>query len=494
MHFFCSYNTCGRIRNSIGTRFQLYHPVAGCSDVYFDGKQKGVPAVYFDSLTPPTNPTVTLDTRVIEVDSQYYQGAINQELFVKTALADTACQLIPAVTGKPPEYTVVGIYKNEHWLHDPRFVVFNNTVDSPKADGGGAIVKSTTPATADQYLARCANTPFNFLNEKTCFLSNDPNVCAATGSASGTITLTYANFEKVFDASAGNRYIYAVQGLRQDPTEGTRIPYAPPCTASTRSRWIKVTDCSFGTPAASTSAVLASRIRSSTDTNPYVRDILFPAVGSSCAAADVSKYNFRVNVDGQCWLNVHQEHLQVFDFTAWVAAHNGGMKAIQQFAVPGNYTLSFPSWHDMVWFYVAGKNYREDLGRLGDSIELGTTPAVDAAFAVILPDPVDAGSGVVCGSPYEVANKPELFGSLSRGAFDAATAYFRTTTQDVLMKQRLNIWMIVALQGEDLLRQKVAWALSQVLVVTPESISRNEGSTEMFMVRLLGVRLYFSLS
>jgi hypothetical protein len=134
-------------------------------------------------------------------------------------------------------------------------------------------------------------------------------------------------------------------------------------------------------------------------------------------------------------------------------------------------------------WYIDGHNFRQDLGRLGDTVELGALPAVDAAFADILVHPSVAKSGVVCGSPNEVANKPELFGSLDLGAFDASTTSQRSTSIDALANQRLFVWMSIALNGGDQLRQKIAWVLSQLLVVSFDTIEVNH-VTENFMVRL----------
>ena len=83
------------------------------------------------------------------------------------------------------------------------------------------------------------------------------------------------------------------------------------------------------------------------------------------------------------------------------------------------------------------------------------------------------GSGVVCGSPYEVANKhPADSGTLGRGSFDLLTQYNRTSpqSQSHLVGQRETVWLEIALKGEDQLRQRMAWALSQILVVSPNSV------------------------
>ncbi len=77
---------------------------------------------------------------------------------------------------------------------------------------------------------------------------------------------------------------------------------------------------------------------------------------------------------------------------------------------------------------------------------------------------------LVCGSPFEVANNASLAGSSIGGAFDIVTSENKTTPENELMDQNLMIWMDVALSSKDQLRQRIAWALSQILVVSPYAV------------------------
>jgi hypothetical protein len=82
------------------------------------------------------------------------------------------------------------------------------------------------------------------------------------------------------------------------------------------------------------------------------------------------------------------------------------------------------------------------------------------------------GSVVVCGSPYETASVHTVdSGTFGRGGFELATQFNRTAPTDRLVEQRETVWLEIALNGEDQLRQRMAWALSQILVVSPNSIS-----------------------
>lgn len=92
-----------------------------------------------------------------------------------------------------------------------------------------------------------------------------------------------------------------------------------------------------------------------------------------------------------------------------------------------------------------------------------------------------SGTGaVVCGSPGEVANNPFL-----DGIFDSFTRFSRTTKIVNFGQQKKNIWLMSALGmhglGQDQLRQKMAWALSQILVVSSDAIDLGNTRTEFFM-------------
>ena len=90
-------------------------------------------------------------------------------------------------------------------------------------------------------------------------------------------------------------------------------------------------------------------------------------------------------------------------------------------------------------------------------------------------------SAIVCGSPFEVASSPDVnIGSRGRGGFDIATKFNKTVVQKDLEKQRETVWLEIAIQGKDQLRQRMAWALSQILVVSPSGIDITR-QTESFL-------------
>ena len=70
----------------------------------------------------------------------------------------------------------------------------------------------------------------------------------------------------------------------------------------------------------------------------------------------------------------------------------------------------------------------------------------------------DSGGSVVCGSHGEVANDLSLGGEALRGAFDIH--------QSSSVGDAQTVWTVLALNSADQLRQRMAWALSQIFVST----------------------------
>eukprot|EP00536_Pseudo-nitzschia_multiseries_P010764 jgi/Psemu1/204058/e_gw1.338.42.1 len=111
----------------------------------------------------------------------------------------------------------------------------------------------------------------------------------------------------------------------------------------------------------------------------------------------------------------------------------------------------------------------------------GSTQIVQLSSDILDEQARPSGPTIVCGSPYEVANThPTDTGSLGRGSFDLLTKYNRTLPLKRLEGQRETVWLEIALSGEDQLRQRMAWALSQILVISPDSLL-SDFQTESFV-------------
>ena len=123
------------------------------------------------------------------------------------------------------------------------------------------------------------------------------------------------------------------------------------------------------------------------------------------------------------------------------------------------------------------------LGRYGDVIRFRDLPneiRIDKVADHYGVGGNAAGKGlIVCGSPGEISND-KLLGDSD---FDLAQDYGErdTTSYAYFQAQREIVWATIALSASDQLRQKMAWALSQILVVVKDAINSRKRNTEIFL-------------
>lgn len=444
----------------------------GCLPILVDGEPLSAPEVFFDADTQPTWPLLNLDEygQVVKIT--------DQELYLKAELEDPKCLLIPDAHFKDVP-VVVAVLQGQYWLFDRQIQLEENTLDTPLPDGGGSLVIQTrlteaelaSDSRATNYEVACSNAHISFINIDFCELSYEPSTCTPRDSSDVPVTLEADTLRKIYDASGagmdGTRYLYAVQGLRQ---EASQVPYRPPCAAGSTSRWIP-SECFTADTGIQpeTNEAFRELISESTDDNSYMRDITFPLNGKSCDTEDKDKYGFLVNVAiGECWLNVHQSHLQVFDFTDWVNQHPGGKDAISTYS--DGSLLDFPGWHGMDRWHGWSEGYRAEIGRLGDQVKFSELPSALTTKGIAMTlGAYEAlqvtGPAVVCGTPNEVRNEPITAGPLLKGSLEG----FGGGRDSDIPEQRKYVWFEMALKAEDQLRQRVAWILSQILVVSPNA-------------------------
>lgn len=178
--------------------------------------------------------------------------------------------------------------------------------------------------------------------------------------------------------------------------------------------------------------------------------------------------------------------LQIYDMTKWFTqadtmaiefAEYGGRLPINEWAVDDGAVLSVPPEQGNKWFYdVINKNrwkHFRQLAKLDDVIKFRDLPnhietaEVEAAFGEFAVNNGKKGV-VVCGSVGEVANKPELgngFEWPGWWGFDD-----RRDASPFIGRQKHTVWTLLALNAKDQLRQRVAFALSQILVVAPSAL------------------------
>lgn len=119
--------------------------------------------------------------------------------------------------------------------------------------------------------------------------------------------------------------------------------------------------------------------------------------------------------------------------------------------------MNFPSSHPMQrWGLNRAK--LQYIGRLGDELEFADIPnyalksqTVAESLGVYVPKP-EGQNILVCGSPYEVAND-----EMSIPRFFVSQGEVEVLRDDEYEQQRKTIWTMIALHGDDQLRQRIAW-------------------------------------
>lgn len=372
-------------------------------------------------------------------------------------------------------------------------------MENPAPAGGGRTVRQTANIVEPELAAICSNVQRTFLNENHCVLSYDTQACEPltweyadeTSRPDFWLQLTPTNIRAIFEATAsrpeGPMYMYAVEGLRDRVKDDKDLD--PPC-ARVSSRWMRV-PCSgdADTLDPTMHEIFSMLLFYNEDDNPYVEDI-WNWYQLECPAPLYSLTGFEVNSNGTCYKHIHPDHLNVYDFTYWTlpTTHPGNSPTrnpIKEFAEMGLTTLTFPDWHTMDRWN--GNKYNFGMaGRLGDWVHYYDLPReirtqeINDLFG-FTPQGIqyeDSQGVMVCGSPNEIANDPTLEGAQGRGAFDALNWEFATTSEVDFIKQKRLIWTHIALTADDQLRQRVAWALAQILVISPNAIADGEFETE----------------
>lgn len=405
---------------------------------------------------------------------------------------------------------------NEIWIHNPTMEIVENTDTSPATDGGGEAFLRNLNVLDIEGSMQCANVPRSFMNEDTCELSTSPSACQAdyrrdsyfeVDLPEAYVRLTPEALRQIYLATKEEGspvYVYAVDGL--DIREDQSV--SKPCERETISVWRSV-PCSgaSGNVDSTVHAIFQELIdfeKVDLDdeyNNEYFLELWYPPVNDyeiSCPEGLMTISGFEVeDSDGDCWLSVHPDTQNVYDFTAWVRDHPGnnpstGFNPIQAVAENGDIIVNFPQSHEMGRWAVSEYEFPGGGGRLGDMVnfydfprELQTT-TIAQVLGVELADPGElttghlaaSGSGtLICGSVNEVSNDLLLDGSKGAAGFE-----FRFyDEQEELYHQRSAIWLKAAMEDPGQLRQRVAWALSQIFVVSLNGVEDGDFLTEAFL-------------
>jgi hypothetical protein len=384
------------------------------------------------------------------------------------------------------DYVYLRDLDGAYFRHDPRLSMLFNTLAAP-ANGSSLSSGVAIP--------RVAKT---FLNRDSCLLVDSLGADgSSTQYSSASFELNHTMLRHFY--TAGGKVVYVVEGLRLE------APYATsPCSGI--SRWRRHTGACGSDETAlgsSTKAALSAAISGSEDVNEHIVDV--EARDAVCTGA--SAIGAKLNVDGDCWEHVHPDTLNVYDFSYWPASHPGGATTISQFAVGGGTVLGYPASHDMDRW----KQHKKQLvylGRWGDRVDFQHLPSTLqlAELAALVGSSSSTPDSIVeaCGSPGEVANEPgrNLYNIFLTGKVsppdgrpaDVPTVVYpisadvvgklhdlnekRTRGVHKNLKQGKNIvWTMVVTQAPDQLRQRVAWSLYQIFVISDQSMKWNEIET-----------------
>ena len=178
------YKFCQAPQNFVGGSVYLEYQGECIGPVLFGSSMKGNPQIQFDEAVLPPKWLVNLPRdSVADMDLSYYEtmDPPRQRLLTVTTLKDPTCLTLTERGGEPA--IVIGRFVNDddetdYWIHDPRLVLQENTLETPLPDGGEKVVGQTKPnpnsTTSDGalYQSLCANVPRTFQNEASCYLSS----------------------------------------------------------------------------------------------------------------------------------------------------------------------------------------------------------------------------------------------------------------------------------------------------------------------------------
>lgn len=407
-----------------------------------------------------------------------------------------ACANIPDFVTGYDASPVFGRQPDGTWyVWTPTLQLEENTPSSPSSDGGGSVFVATDEQ------SKCMNAPRTWLNEDGCILSNSDTACKTSETLSGAnILLNEASIINFYHLNFENpRYVYAMKGFALDDSVSK---VHNPCEPGRVSRWeINVnTICSEPTVGLHNDTIIAlnEMLNQCSDANSFIKDCKFHDVdsGFACAVEDKVVREFAVQIGDDCYTLVHPEHMDVYDCTDWSSVHPGGELRIKQWAenssYPGWYmiypsnTPGIPS-HDMSR-WTNNHVYFQRVGRFGDNVKFRDLPNGLRTLAIAEeygadPESVAGTSVLVCGSVGEVSNDKALGEQYHQARFNTKSGDYYGKVNQAFDKQKNSVWYTIALTAEDQLRQRVAWALSLILVVSPNNLNKDYavGKSEMFL-------------
>ena len=232
--------------------------------------------------------------------------------------------------------------------------------------------------------------------------------------------------------------------------------------------------------------------------NPRIRDVAvgeYTADNGGDCSMDDSTIGSHVDVDGSCWKHSHPNEGNVYDMSRWTFQHPGTRNAMQakrrnpitRWAEDGQNELWFPSHHPMYRFRDSEKsaNNMQLIGKLDDEVDFANLPSnlqTDTLAELLdaIGDYPDIGFET-CGSRGEVANEPakgHRYQSTNTANADPGYLDQKSSQTPFQGTGKWVLWGSVVLHAQDQLRQRIAWALSQILVIGDGDVAFYSDHTE----------------
>ena len=222
--------------------------------------------------------------------------------------------------------------------------------------------------------------------------------------------------------------------------------------------------------------------------NPHIRDVVVSEMSDGTCSNSIGA---RVQVGDHCWHHVHPDTLNVYDFSSASVLDcpsflsSPKRNKINSVAEGGShvmqYTETVTEWDALklhgIWFGSTNAMTLRYVGRFGDTQKFENLDPNLQTIAMADALGVQSTKSTVafdaCGSRAEVANDPMLGNMLFFDDDRCLGVSENTHKRELDIKHSLHrgkemVFTNIVLKAPDQLRQRVAWALSQIFVISQE--------------------------
>eukprot|EP01047_Picozoa_sp_COSAG01_P050259 COSAG01_NODE_5062_length_4518_cov_2.300294_2_plen_1028_part_00 len=463
--------------------------------------------------TSPTSPSLVATASQVTLVASTADGEPGPGNFYLAAISGVTCSL-PAV--KVSFMKISGIY----YAHNHRMLMVNNTLTSPRTTPTGVMGPKGTEV--------CTDVRKTFLNRETCVRRP---ACGPTVYSSAMLTLNASTIRKFYEIS--RRFVFSIDGLTMSDTTAA-YHNVPPCDTNKpisiggpEYSWRKSAGaCTYETPIADNATVQTLRALL-TAADPGDAAVVVDARDLPCSRfnragrAAAIPFGANITAGGSCYSHTNYDNLRVYDFSSYVdewqldpvdftrlpdrsLEERGYFGGIYLKKVAGEQKSAHLVWPKSMQTPAKIRRWRNmkddarnknqalpELGILGATVDFADLPASVqtpelAAFFGSVGTQVSDGSEA-CGSPGEVANVPTLghqqwfMRSFSSSEVTDEADRTWTSKAEILrmyyyVETKRRVFYDVALNAPDQLRQRMAWAMSQIWVVGEENgLTHHEG-------------------